>query len=78
MSRESRGQQESARRPQPAVTHVGSRQSLGAGVLGNHVGTMAGWIAGTQELKPGSLMPSSTSLSGPELRALAAWLQGLE
>ena len=62
----------------PDLTHVGSRQSLGAGVLGNHVGTMAGWIAGTQELKPGSLMPSSTSLSGPELRALAAWLQGLE
>jgi cytochrome c oxidase subunit 2 len=39
---------------------------------------MAGWIAGTQDLKPGSLMPSSGSLTGPELRALAAWLESLE
>jgi cytochrome c oxidase subunit II len=62
----------------PDLTHVGSRQSLGAGTLGNHVGTMAGWIAGTQDLKPGSLMPSSSSLTGPELRALAAWLESLE
>ena len=62
----------------PDLTHVGSRQSLGAGTLGNHVGTMAGWIAGTQDLKPGSLMPSSGSLTGPELRALAAWLERLE
>ena len=62
----------------PDLTHVGSRQSLGAGTLGNHMGTMAGWIAGTQDLKPGSLMPSSGSLTGPELRALAAWLESLE
>jgi cytochrome c oxidase subunit II len=62
----------------PDLTHVGSRQSLGAGTLGNHVGPMAGWIAGTQDLKPGSLMPSSSSLTGPELRVLAAWLESLE
>jgi cytochrome c oxidase subunit 2 len=62
----------------PDLTHVGSRSSLAAGTLGNHVGTMGGWIAGTQDLKPGSLMPSTSSLTGPELRALAAWLQSLE
>jgi cytochrome c oxidase subunit II len=62
----------------PDLTHVGSRNSLAAGTLGNHVGTMAGWIAGTQDLKPGSLMPSSSSLTGPELRALAAWLGSLD
>ena len=62
----------------PDLTHVGSRNSLAAGTLGNHVGTMAGWIAGTQDLKPGSLMPSSSSLTGPELRALSAWLESLE
>jgi cytochrome c oxidase subunit 2 len=62
----------------PDLTHVGSRRSLGAGILGNHVGTMAGWIAGTQALKPGSLMPDTRAYDGQELRALAAWLKSLE
>jgi cytochrome c oxidase subunit 2 len=62
----------------PDLTHVGSRRSLAAGTLGNHAGTMGGWIAGTQDLKPGSLMPTTSSLTGPELRALAAWLGSLE
>ena len=62
----------------PDLTHVGSRHSLAAGTLGNHVGTMAGWIAGPQAIKPGSRMPASDSLTGPELRALAAWLGSLE
>jgi cytochrome c oxidase subunit 2 len=62
----------------PDLTHVGSRRSLGAGVLHNHVGTMAGWIAGTQTLKPGSLMPDTRVYDGPELRALASWLKSLE
>jgi cytochrome c oxidase subunit 2 len=62
----------------PDLTHVGGRRSLGAGVLANHVGTMAGWIAGTQAVKPGSLMPDTRAFDGPELRALAAWLTSLE
>jgi cytochrome c oxidase subunit 2 len=62
----------------PDLTHVGSRRSLGAGVLDNHIGTMAGWIAGTQAVKPGSLMPDTRQYDGAELRALAAWLKSLE
>jgi cytochrome c oxidase subunit 2 len=62
----------------PDLTHVGSRRSLGAGVLHNHVGTMAGWIAGTQAIKPGSLMPDTRTYDGPELRAIASWLKSLE
>ncbi len=62
----------------PDLTHVGSRRSLGAGVLANHVGTMGGWIAGTQAIKPGSLMPDTRVYEGPELRALSAWLMSLE
>jgi cytochrome c oxidase subunit 2 len=62
----------------PDLTHVGSRHSLGAGVLHNHVGTMAGWIAGTQAIKPGSLMPDTRAYDGTELRAVAAWLKSLE
>ena len=62
----------------PDLTHVGSRRSLGAGVLVNHVGTMAGWIAGTQAIKPGSLMPDTRAYDGDELRAIASWLASLE
>jgi cytochrome c oxidase subunit 2 len=62
----------------PDLTHVGSRRTLAAGTLGNHVGTLAGWIAGPQDLKPDSLMPNSDAYTGPELRALAAWRASLE
>jgi cytochrome c oxidase subunit 2 len=62
----------------PDLTHVGSRRSLAAGILDNHVGTMAGWIAGPQDLKPGSAMPDDSTFTGPELRALASWLERLE
>lgn len=62
----------------PDLTHVGSRRSLGAGVLDNHVGTLGGWIAGTQAIKPGSRMPDTRAFDGAELRALAAWLESLE
>jgi cytochrome c oxidase subunit II len=62
----------------PDLTHVGGRRMIAAGLLRNHAGTMAGWIAGAQELKPGNLMPDTRVLSGPELRELAAWLEALE
>jgi cytochrome c oxidase subunit 2 len=62
----------------PDLTHVGSRRTLAAGVLDNHIGTMAGWIAGTQAVKPGSLMPETRAYDGPDLRAISAWLKSLE
>ena len=62
----------------PDLTHVGGRQSLAAGVLRNHVGTMAGWIAGSQDIKPGNRMPDSEIYTGRELRALSAWLESLQ
>lgn len=62
----------------PDLTHVGGRETLAAGVLNNHIGTMAGWIAGAQDIKPGNKMPSEAVLTGVELRALAAWLGSLE
>ena len=61
----------------PDLTHVAGREFIGAGLLPNNAGTLAGWIASAQHLKPGSLMPAFDSLSGPELRALAAYLAGL-
>jgi cytochrome c oxidase subunit II len=62
----------------PDLTHVGGRKSLAAGALNNHIGTMAGWIAGAQDIKPGNKMPSDPIFTGEELRALAAWLGNLE
>jgi cytochrome c oxidase subunit 2 len=62
----------------PDLTHVGSRRSLAAGSLANHIGTMAGWIAGPQDLKAGSLMPNTDAYTGAELRTLSAWLEALK
>ncbi len=62
----------------PDLSHVGSRLSLAAGMLPNHRGTLAGWIAGNQQVKPGNRMPEFRHFQGPELRALAAYLEALK
>ena len=62
----------------PDLTHVGSRQTLGAGVLPNNQGTMAGWIADSQGVKPGNRMPAYPVLTGQELRDVAAYLESLK
>lgn len=62
----------------PDLTHVGSRVSLAAGTLPNNVGTLAGWIASAQHLKPENKMPSFGNLNGPELRAIAGYLENLK
>ncbi|MBD7940028.1 cytochrome c oxidase subunit II [Brevundimonas guildfordensis] len=62
----------------PDLTHVGSRQTLGAGILPNNQGTMAGWIADSQGIKPGNRMPSYPVLTGRELRDLAGYLDSLK
>lgn len=62
----------------PDLTHVGSRLGLGAGVLENEVESMHRWIARAGELKPGVLMPSFGMLPEEDLRAIAAYLEGLE
>lgn len=62
----------------PDLTHVGSRRRIAAGTLPNHVGTLAGWVADPQAIKPGARMPATRGLSGADLRALAAWLEALK
>jgi cytochrome c oxidase subunit 2 len=62
----------------PDLSRVGSRLSLAAGALENHRGTLAGWIAGSQDIKPGNAMPAyGRSLDGDDLLALASWLEAL-
>jgi cytochrome c oxidase subunit II len=62
----------------PDLTHVGGRAALGAGVLPNNRGTLAGWVANSQSLKPGNLMPDFAVFTGEELHALAAYLESLK
>lgn len=62
----------------PDLTHVGSRDSLAAGILPNNVGALGGWIAGSQQIKPGNGMPSFDQWPGEDLRAVARYLESLK
>lgn len=62
----------------PDLSHVGSRRTLGAGILPNNQGTLAGWISDSQAIKPGNRMPAYPVLTGQELQDLSAWLEGLK
>jgi cytochrome c oxidase subunit 2 len=69
---------ESMARLGPDLTQVGARRTIGAGTLPGGVGNIAGWISSAQHLKPGNAMPSYDQLEGPQLRALAAYLESLK
>ena len=61
----------------PDLTHLSSRISLGAGMFDMNRGTLAGWIANSQGMKPGNLMPP-TRVSPGDLQALVDYLEGLK
>jgi cytochrome c oxidase subunit 2 len=58
----------------PDLTHFGSRQQLAAGAAPNTRANLTRWISDAQLIKPGNLMPS-LYLSGPDLKALVAYLE---
>ena len=60
----------------PDLTHFASRLTIGAGMMPNTRGALAGWVVGAQHLKPGIRMPDVT-MSGAELQAVLAYLEGL-
>ena len=62
----------------PDLTHVGSRRSLGAGILPNTRATLIGWIADSQSIKPNNRMPAYRSLNAEELNALASYMESLK
>lgn len=62
----------------PDLTHIGSRQSLGAGILPNTRGTLIGWIGDSQSIKPNNRMPAYRSLEAAELNALASYMESLK
>ncbi len=61
----------------PDLTHVGSRTTLGAGVLKNDAAAMRSWLLDPQRYKPGSFMPR-VPLTDAELAAVVAYLEGLK
>lgn len=61
----------------PDLTHVGGRESLGAGILPNDQEGFERWIGHTQAIKPAVNMPSFGHLGADDMKALAAYLEGL-
>lgn len=61
----------------PDLTHLASRETLGAITVANTAENLAAWIRDPHELKPGVLMPS-TALPEDELGALVRYLEGLQ
>ena len=62
----------------PDLSHVGSRATLGAGVLPNDEEALRSFIAHPHLIKPGSKMPGFGMLPERDLVEIAAWLKGLE
>ncbi|MDY6982526.1 MAG: cytochrome c oxidase subunit II [Pseudomonadota bacterium] len=62
----------------PDLTHVGSRYSIGAGLLPNGVAELERWIARHPVLKPENRMPPFDFLTDAERAAIARYLSSLE
>ncbi len=60
----------------PDLTHVGSRSTIGAGVLRNTPANMALWVKDPHDVKPGNLM-LNMGLSDEQTRDVAAYLGSL-
>lgn len=61
----------------PDLTHLMSRETIGAGLLANNSGNLHGWIANPDALKPGTRMPP-VPLPPEDLHAVVAYLQTLK
>ncbi len=62
----------------PDLTHIGSRQMIGADSFPNNNAYLEGWITHAQDLKPGCLMPNLTQFTGPQLQDMVAYLRSLQ
>lgn len=61
----------------PDLTHVGSRQSLGALTMRNDQASLINWIRDSQHYKPGTRMPP-IRVADDDLNALATYLESLK
>ena len=60
----------------PDLTDVGSRSTLGAGVIANNPTNMRRWITDSQSIKPGNKMPS-IQIPPDQVDQLVAYLESL-
>jgi cytochrome c oxidase subunit 2 len=61
----------------PDLTHLMSRETLGAGVTANNVDNLRAWVRDPQRIKPGALMPNM-QLTDNELNQMVAYLSSLK
>jgi cytochrome c1 len=62
----------------PDLSHVGSRMTIGAGLLPNTEQDIARFIARPDRLKPGVKMPNFDMLPKADIQAMAAYLKALQ
>jgi cytochrome c oxidase subunit 2 len=73
-----RGEDDAPGRDGPDLTHIGSRHSVGAGLLPNGAAALQQWIARHPVLKPENRMPPFDFLTNAEREAIARYLASLE
>lgn len=61
----------------PNLSDIGSRATLGAGVMAMEEGAVSRWLKHHQSLKPGNKMPAHDDIDTDTLDALGAWLETL-
>jgi cytochrome c oxidase subunit 2 len=61
----------------PDLTHLGSRQTLLAGLLENNIDNLVSWIKDPQQIKPGAYMPDF-HLDDTTVRSIAMYLNSLK
>ena len=62
----------------PDLSDIGSRPTLGAGVLPMEEGAIAYWLQHHQTLKPGNRMPPHNHIDTETLEQIGAWLETLQ
>jgi cytochrome c oxidase subunit 2 len=62
----------------PDLTHLGSRSTIGAGVLDNTPENLQRWVQHADDVKRGVLMPNFNTLSDQQAQALTAYLESLQ
>ncbi|MGA9885599.1 MAG: cytochrome c oxidase subunit II [Candidatus Acidiferrales bacterium] len=62
----------------PDLTHIGSRQDIGADSFPNNFAYLEAWVTNAQSLKPGVLMPNVTQFTGVQLQELTDYLRQLK
>lgn len=62
----------------PDLTHVGSRRSIGAGLLPRSEAAFERWVRNTSSLKPGVHMPAFGMLPDATLHDIATYLESLK